>query len=188
MMLEAPPPEAENVKLWKRPVWDVCGRDGGLIFTSACTCAWPWSLTAIGSKLRFYPYTSRRHSFFCLMLFLVALHYVADSVANVMMAQSNTLEKQDEADEYEIIYGILGLLMSLTGMAICFAIVQLRVKTRQNQKIEGHILDDACCSCCCPCCVVLQMGREMGLRSDEICISVGDEVVEATPARVKIEL
>lgn len=184
MMREAAPPSKD----WDHPVWDVCGRgDGSLILTSACSCAWPWTLTAIGTKLGFYPFTARRRTFFFLMLFLVTFHYLAESVANVLMAQSDTLEREGEADGYEIAYAIVALLMSLTGMAICFVITQLRLRTRLDRHIPGDMGNDACCSCLCPCCVILQMGREVELRGEEVCTSVGREEM-LPPREVKVEL
>ena len=186
MMREAPPTMTPS-KDWDIPLWDIYGRgDSGLILTSACSCAWPWSLTAIGTKLGFYPFTSRRLTFFYLMLFLVLFHYLTDSVANVMMAYSDTLHREEgQADDYEIVYMVAALIVSLTGVTICIIITQLRLRTRLDHHIPGDIVNDACYSCLCPCCVILQMGREVELQGDDVCTSAVEMV---PPGEVKNEL
>lgn len=172
----------QQTKAWEFAFCDFCTSDAGLLATSVFSCAWPWTFTAIGERLDFYPFTGRRYTFFILMLTLVSLYYVSETMANVMLTRTDTIDDDRRADHYEIAYMSFALIMSLSGLAVCLTITQFRIRTREQHGIRGDVVSDACCSCAFPCCVLLQMTRETELRGEEICVTIGDvdEVVVPT--------
>ena len=167
--------KSDYPRAWRYAFFDIFG-DCSVTIPSCVECCWPWILTVLAQKAKFFPIGGNVTCFLIIITLLVIIRVSIEFGMNLFsvlfgkqICESRTDSPDNElSTECAIAYSV-EVIGAIASVGICYIVFMLRNEIRRQRNIGTVCLpsnvEDAAAAFCCTPCTILQTSREVDATS-----------------------